>query len=185
MVDFAASNLVLHHSGAGDIGGAIAAILTDDTLNNIWDDVSSGDASAGDTEYRCAYVKNTHGSLSVANVAVSINADPSKSNWEIALGAAGKNGSETEVGNEDAAPSGPSFGIGSISIGSLAPGDFYPIWIKRIVFAGAEAAAPDSGILLVVSDNPNVMTADALLTEAGDEIITESGDIIIHEDTEP
>lgn len=155
MVDFAASNLVLHHSGASDIGGAIGAALTDDALNNIWDDVSSGDASAGDTEYRCTYVKNTHGSLSVANVAVSINADPSKSTWEIALGAAGKNGSETEIANEDTAPSGPSFGTGEISLGTLAAGDFYPIWIKRIVSAGATAATPDSGILLVTSDNPN------------------------------
>lgn len=101
---FTSANLSLHHSGASDIGGAIGAALTDDALNNLWDDVSSGDASVGDTEYRCAYVKNTHATLSVANVKIEIATDPTESNWEIALGAAGLNGTETAVVNEDTAP---------------------------------------------------------------------------------
>ncbi len=154
-VIFTSANLALHHSGAGDIGGAIAAILTDDTLNNVWDDVASGDASAGDTEYRCVYVKNTHGSISVANVTVEIGTDPAESNFETSLGAAGKNGTETEIANEDTAPAGTSFGTGSISIGTLAAGDNYPIWVKRIVIAGAGALTPDTGILKVSGDDPN------------------------------
>jgi len=152
---FTSANLALHHSGASDIGGAIGAPLTDDQLNNLWDDVSSGDASAGDTEYRCAYVKNTHGSISVANVALQVGTDPTESNWEIALGAAGKNGTETAVANENTAPATPTFGTGDISIGTLAAGDNYPIWIKRIVTAGAGAATPDSGVLNVCGDDPN------------------------------
>ncbi len=153
--EFTSANLALHHSGASDIGGAIAAVLTDDALNNIWDDVSSGDASAGDTEYRCSYVKNTHATQSVANVAVEIGTDPTESNWEIALGAAGLNGTETEVANENTAPSTPTFGTGSIAMGTLAAGDSYPFWIKRIVTAGAGAATPDSGVLNVCGDDPN------------------------------
>ncbi len=152
---FTSDNLALHHSGASDIGGAIGVVLTDDTLNNLWDDVSSGDASAGDTEFRCTYVKNTHATLSVANVSVEIATDPTESNWEIALGAAGKNGTETEIADEDTAPAGPTFGTGAISLGTLAAGDFYPIWIKRIVIAGAGAATPDSGVLTVCGDDPN------------------------------
>ena len=154
-VAFTSANLALHHSGGADIGGAIGAALTDDALNNLWDDVSSGDASAGDTEYRCTYVKNTHGSLSVANVKVEIDTDPTESNFEIALGAAGKNGTETEVANEDTAPSGPVFGTTALSLGTLAAGDFYPIWVKRIVSAGAGAATPDSGVLNILGDDPN------------------------------
>ena len=154
-VAFTSANLTLNHSGASDIGGAIGAALTDDALNNIWDDVSSGDASAGDTEYRCSYVKNTHATLSVVNVAVEIGTDPTESNWEIALGAAGKNGTETAVANEDTAPATPTFGTGSISMGTLAAGDNFPFWIKRIVSAGASAATPDTGILNVCGDDPN------------------------------
>ncbi len=154
-VVFTSANLALHHSGASDIGGAIGAVLTDDQLNNLWDDVSSGDASSGDTEYRCSYVKNTHGSLSVANVKVEIDTDPTESNFEIALGAAGKNGTETAVADEDTAPATPTFGTTPLTIGTLAAGDFYPIWIKRIVSAGAGAATPDSGVLNILGDDPN------------------------------
>ena len=152
---FTSANLALHHSGASDIGGAIGAALTDDELHNLWDAVSSGDASTGDTEYRCVYVKNTHGSISVANTAVQIGSQPTESNFEIALGAAGKNGTETAVANENTAPATPSFGTGPISIGTLAAGDNYPIWIKRIVPAGAGAATPDSGVLHILGDDPN------------------------------
>ena len=155
LVVFTSANLALHHSGGADIGGAIGAVLTDDALNNLWDDVSSDDASAGDTEYRCTYVKNTHGSLSVANVKVEIDTDPIESNWEIALGAAGKNGTETAIADEDTAPSGPVFGTTALSLGTLAAGDFYPIWVKRIVSAGAGAATPDSGVLNILGDDPN------------------------------
>ncbi len=154
-VTFTSANLALHHSGASDIGGAIGVVLTDDALNNIWDDVSSGDAGAGDTEYRCAYVKNTHGSISVANVFVEIGTDPTESNWEISLGAAGLNGTETEIADEDTAPAGTSFGTGRIAMGTLAAGDNYPFWIKRIVAGGAGAATPDTGILDVCGDDPN------------------------------
>lgn len=154
-VVFTSANLALHHSGASDIGGAIGAALTDDALNNLWADVSSAEATSGSTKYRCTYVKNTHASLSVANVKVQIDTDPAESNWEIGLGAAGKNGTETEVADEDTAPGGVSFGTGSISLGTLAAGDYYPIWIKRIVPAGAGAATPDSGVLRILGDDPN------------------------------
>jgi hypothetical protein len=155
VVVFTSANLSLNHSGASDIGGAIGAALTDDALNNLWDDVSSGDASAGDTEYRCTYVKNTHGSLSVPNVKVEIDTDPAESNFEIGLGAAGKNGTESEIADEDTAPGGVSFGTGALSLGTLATGDFYPIWVKRIVSVGAGAATPDTGILRISGDDPN------------------------------
>ncbi len=152
---FTSTNLALNHSGASDIGGAIGAELTDDALNNIWDDVSAGDADAGDTEFRCTYVKNTHATLSVLNVKVEIDTDPTESNWEIALGAAGKNGTETEVANEDTAPATPVFGTTALDLGTLAAGDFFPIWIKRIVTAGAGAATPDTGKLRILGDDPN------------------------------
>ena len=154
-VAFTSANLALNHSGASDIGGAIGVELTDDTLNNLWDDVSSGDASAGDTEFRCTYVKNTHGSLSVVNVKAEIDTDPTESNWETGLGAAGLNGTETEIADEDTTPAGVSFGTTALDLGTLAAGDFFPIWIKRIVAAGAGAATPDSGVLSICGDDPN------------------------------
>jgi hypothetical protein len=154
-VTFTSANLALHHSGAADIGGAIGAALTDDALNNLWDDVSSGDASAGDTEYRCAYVKNTHASLSAVAAQMNISTDPTESDFALGLGAAGKNGTETEVADEDTAPGGVSFGSGPLSLGTLAAGDFYPVWIRRTVTAGAGAATPGTGKPDIVANDPN------------------------------
>ncbi len=101
---FTLANLALHHSGASELGGAIGVELTDDALNNLWDDVSAGDAGSGDTEFRCVYVKNTHPLLSAVDTKVSIKTDPGKSDFEIALGESGLNGNESTVPDEDTAP---------------------------------------------------------------------------------
>ncbi len=100
---FTAANLALYHSGASDLGGPIGAALTNDALNNLWDDVSEADAD-GDTEYRCVYVKNTHPLLSAVDTIASIKTDPAKSDFEIALGESGLGGTESEIPDEDTAP---------------------------------------------------------------------------------
>ena len=152
---FTSANLALHHSGASDIGGAIGAALTNDQLNNIWDDVSSPDASAGDNEFRCTVVKNTHGSITVSGAKVVLATGPAESGWRIGLGAAGKNGTETEIADENTAPAGVTFGTGPLDLGDLGPGDHYPIWIERDVSAGAGAATPDAGVLHISGTDPN------------------------------
>ena len=121
--EFLATDITFYGSGASNIGGAIAAIITSGDLNNLWDDVSSGDASAGDIEYRCVYVRNDHPAQAVANVFVNINTDPAESDITIGLGAAGLNGSETAVADEDTAPGGVSFATSDVSIGSLSATD--------------------------------------------------------------
>ena len=66
-------------TGAGSDGGAQASPaaslgsyrssteITDNTDNNLFDDVSGAEATAGDTEYRCICFKNNHGSLELQN----------------------------------------------------------------------------------------------------------------------
>lgn len=139
-------------SGASNIGGALGSELVDASLNNLWDDVSSAESGAGDTEYRCVYVRNRNSANSMVNTTVSIQTDPSESDFEIGLGAAGKNSEETAVADEGTAPGGVTFGTASISLGTLAPNDYYAIWIKRIVPIGAGAATPDTGVLRIIAD---------------------------------
>jgi len=43
--------------------------------SSIFDNVSSGEASAGDMEYRCVYVKNHHGSLTLTSPKIWIQAN--------------------------------------------------------------------------------------------------------------
>lgn len=152
---FLVTDITFYGSGASNIGGAIAAALTSGTLNNLWDDVSSGDAAGGDTEYRCVYIRNTHPSQTITNVFANINTDPSESDIAIGLGTAGLNGTETEVADEDTAPGGVSFGAGDVSIGNLSGTDHYGLWIRRTVTAGAGEANPDTNILILRFDDPN------------------------------
>ena len=47
-------------------------IVKTKTFNSIFDDVSGAEAAAGDIEYRCIYVHNNHGSLTLTSAKVWI-----------------------------------------------------------------------------------------------------------------
>lgn len=134
------------------LGGAISSTeLTDNTTHNLWDVVSSAESSSGDTEYRCIYVKNEHGSLTLQSAKVWINTQtPSSStSVDIGLGTAAVNATEQTVPNEQTAPGsvtfGPAAGEGSaLSIGNIPAGQYKSIWIRRTINSGATAANDDS-----------------------------------------
>lgn len=140
--------------------GGIASTTTD-VPAGIFDDVTSVEAASGDTEYRCVYIKNTHGTLTALGTKIWIQTQTPSADTsvEIALGSSAVNGTETAVANENTAPSGPTFSSAAnegaaLTIGDLAPGEHKAIWIKRIVGAAA-AAANDSFTLRVKCDtNP-------------------------------
>lgn len=126
------------------IGGAISSV---DVGASIFDNVLSSEALAGDTEYRCIYVRNNHGSLTALGLKlwIQINTPATDTTVDVALGSAAISGTETAVANENTAPSGPSFSAptneaGALTIGDLAPGAYKAIWIRRTITAGAVAA---------------------------------------------
>ena len=133
------------------LGGAISTagggLITTDTLNNVWDNVSGAESSAGDTEYRAIFIKNNHGSLTLtsAKIWISSNTTSADDTIEIALAGEGINNTIETVANESTAPAGEtfsaptSFGTG-LSLGNLAAGQAHGVWIKRIVSAAAAAA---------------------------------------------
>jgi len=128
------------------LGGAISANAVGAGLHNLFDIVSSAEAAAGDAEYRCFYVKNNHGSLTLQNAVVFVQSETGGSNVDelIGLGTSAINGTEQTVADEDIAPAGVSFsqanGSGNaLAIGDLAPGEHKAIWIRRDVTAGAPA----------------------------------------------
>ena len=147
---------------AAALGGAMSTvaggIITSGNANNLWDDVSSSEAAAGDTEYRGFYVKNKHATLTWENVVVWIDSLTSSADTEfdIALADEAVNVAMETIANESTAPSGPSFtrpttkGAG-LSIGNIPAGQYKGIWIKRTVTAGA-AAANDSGSIRCEGD---------------------------------
>ncbi|MGV8823046.1 hypothetical protein [Methylibium petroleiphilum] len=135
------------------IGGAKSS---NDAPSNLFDDVDSSETAAGDTEYRCVYIHNNHGSLTLQNAVLWISSNTSGNRIAVALGAAALNATETAVANESTAPSGPTFSQpttkgGGISLGSIPAGQHRAIWIRRTV-AAAAAAAADAYTLRVEGD---------------------------------
>lgn len=142
------------------LGGVISTTeITNNVDNNIFDDVNGDEASAGDTEYRCIYVKNTHGSLTLQNAKVWIEQNtPSTSDGvEIALAGEGLNATAETVANENTAPAGEVFSAPAskatgLSLGNIPAGQFFAIWVKRAVNASAVAYNANSFIIKVEGD---------------------------------
>jgi len=133
------------------LGGIISSVeLSGTPLHNLFDQVDGAEASAGDTEYRCIYVKNTHATLTAQNLKVWVNSESASADTdeEIGLGTSAISGTEQTVADEDTAPIGVTFaqanGSGAaLVIGNLAPGEWKAIWIKRVVSVAAAAANDD------------------------------------------
>ena len=151
-------DIIYKKSGASGncLGGAIHA---DAAGSAYFDDVSSAEATDGDTgEYRCIYVKNNHGSLTLTGAKVWIKTQSPSPDTAITigLGTSAVNGTEQTIADESTAPSGVSFTApadfaGGLSIGDIPFGQHKAIWIKRVVTAGAAAYA-DSYALTVQGD---------------------------------
>jgi hypothetical protein len=114
-----ASDLEFYLSGGSSnstpdaaLGGVISSsAITNASDNNLFDDVSGDEADSGDTEYRCFYVKNNHGSITLQNSKIwfSLNTTSSDDTLDIALAGEGLNSSAETIANENTAPRGESF----------------------------------------------------------------------------
>lgn len=137
--------------------------VTDSSLNNLFDDVSGDENAASDVEYRCIFVHNNHGSLTLqsavawlysetaggANIAIAVD--------DLAASPIGQAGAQAdEIADEDTAPSGESFSspttkAGGISVGNIAAGYCRAIWVRRTALAGG-ALNNDDVVLRVEGD---------------------------------
>lgn len=160
-----AVSIAYRHSGgasnsdpAADLGGAISSNAVATTIHGLFDQVSSAEASAGDVEYRCIYVINTGTTTAqTAKIWLQANTSSADTTLAIALGGEGKNGTAETVANESTAPTGESFSspadlANGLSLGDMAQNDYYPIWVRRTVTAGAAGVASDTFTLRVGYD---------------------------------
>ena len=153
------SDILFKQSGASNLGGAISGTDVSTALHGLFDVVSGPESLAGDVEYRCIYVKNNHGTLTLYNAVAFIqtNTPSGYTSCDIGLGTSAINGTEQTIANESAAPSGVSFSAPSayasgLLIGDLAPGATKAIWIRRTINAGAVAYNNDGMTLAVQGD---------------------------------
>lgn len=151
-------------SGNTDPNAALGGVkssteIVDATVHNLFDVVSSAETSAGDTEYRCFYVHNNHGSLTLqgAKFWIQTQTPSGDTSVEVALGSSAVNGTEQTIANETAAPTGVTFSTAanegaSLSIGDIPAGQHKAVWVKRIVGVGAAAYNTDSAVFRVKGD---------------------------------
>ena len=133
-------------SNSGSTGGAISATELNGSLHQVFDIVSSAEASSGDTEYRCVYLKNSAAQQAL-NAVVWQSADGNADCvTEIGLGTSAIGGTEQTIADEDTAPAGVTFSAAgsegaALSIGTIPAGSHKAVWIKRTVSAAASAAS--------------------------------------------
>ena len=121
------------------IGGAMSANAA--TANTIFDTVGADEASAGDVEYRKIFITND-GTEDYDDLRVWISDQPTVGVYAMALDGAGKNADGDTVADENTAPSGESFStptdfVSGLSLGAMAVGDRYAVWLRRTITAGA------------------------------------------------
>lgn len=106
-------------------------------LNNLFDNVSSAEAAAGDAEYRAIDLHNA-GDAAAQSVKMYIDPDTTSPKTELDLGL--EAGTQT-IPDESSAPSGVSFAhytpSSKLSISDIAIGATQRVWLKRSVAAGA------------------------------------------------
>lgn len=146
---------------ATSLGDQVATtVITDATLNNLFDDVSGAEAAAGVVDYRCIFILNNHASLTATSATVTVLSQTAGGGTidiatdNIAPSAKGSASPQaTAIANETTAPTGVSaFGAGPLALGDLPPGQVKGVWIRRTVTAGASALNPDGVILRVAYD---------------------------------
>lgn len=144
-IDFFLSGGSGNSSAAASLGGARST--STEATSAIFDDVTSGESTAGDVEYRCVYVKNSHGSLSLTSAVAWLpaNTPSSTTTVDIAVGTSAVNGTEQTVANESTAPTGVTWvaaatlGAG-VALGDIPAGQHKAVWLRRTITAGTTAA---------------------------------------------
>lgn len=142
------------------LGGAKST--TTDATTTILPDVTGAQSAAGITQYRGVVVSNEHGSLTYQSVKVWISTDTPSADTDadVALAAEAVNTQMASIGAETTAPTSVTFAntavsfASGLSIGDIPSTQFKGVWLKRVVTAGAAAAADSFTVSAQGDTNP-------------------------------
>lgn len=136
--------------------------IVDNTLNNLFDDISGDENAAGTVDYRCIFIHNNHATLTLiapvawlaAEVAGGANAAIAIDN--IAASAVGSAAAQAaQIANETTAPTGvgafssPTTKAAGLALGDIGPGQVRAIWVRRT--ATNSAAINNDGVTIQVT----------------------------------
>lgn len=145
---------------AGSNGKYISTTpIADATLDNLFDDVTGDENAASNVDYKCLFIHNNHGSLTLQNAKVWMVSEVSGgANTAIALDnigvvAVGSSSAQAAIiANEDTAPSGvgsfssPTTKSAGLAVGDIPAGSCVAIWVRRT--ATNSAAQNNDGVTL-------------------------------------
>ncbi|MCU7934130.1 MAG: hypothetical protein KZQ99_04525 [Candidatus Thiodiazotropha sp. (ex Dulcina madagascariensis)] len=158
-IDYHLSGGAANADPSASLGGAISNTqIVDAGLHNLFDIVAGAESSAGDTEYRCFYVRNNAAQTLInAYVFVATESPSAGSDELLGLGTSAVNGIEQTVGDEQTAPAGVTFtqanGLGNaLAIGDIPAGEHKAVWVRRDISVGASAYNNDAPILTAGGD---------------------------------
>lgn len=148
-------------TAAGSLGKYISTTDVATGLNGLFDDVSAAENAASTVDYRCIFVRNNHGSLTMqstviylasetaggTNIAVAID--------NIAASAIGSASAQAaQIASETTTPSGvgsfssPTTAGTGLSLGNIPSGQCRAVWVRR---TATNSTAQADGVTLEVS----------------------------------
>jgi hypothetical protein len=151
---------------AGSLGKYISTTqLSGTALNNLFDDVSGAENTAGTTDYRCFFIHNSNASNILQNAVVWLSGGDPAGGATITIAvdttAASAIGSATAqadtVANELTAPtlvsaySAPTTSGTGIALGNIGIGQCKAVWVKRVT-SGAAAVNAETVTFAVTGD---------------------------------
>ena len=136
--------------------------LTDNTLNNLFPDVTGDENAASNVDYQCLFIHNAHGSLTYQAPVKAWLSDEVSGGATISIGvdtnaasAVGASAAQAvTIANKDTAPSGVTFSSPTskstgISLGAIPAGQCVAIWVRRT--AANTVALNNDGVKINVS----------------------------------
>lgn len=143
-----------------------SSLITTAVDNNVFDDVSGAEAAAGDTEYRAIAFHNNHGSLPLTACKVWIQVDTGNGEDDISFGVEAPSVSEVTgaiqtIADESTAPTAVSWSDATskatglacpLGSGEVGAGEWFGIWLRRVISLGASAAAAEAVTMRVEGD---------------------------------
>lgn len=157
------------NSNAGTASGSLGkyistTAITDNTLNNLFDDISGAENAASTVDYRCIFVHNSNSANPLENAVVWLSAETAGGASiaiaidNIAASAIGSASAQAaEITNETTAPSGvgtfssPTSKGSGLSLGTINNGSCRAIWVRRTA-ANSAALSNDSVTIRVEGD---------------------------------
>ena len=144
------------------LGGAKTTVeISQLELHNLFTKVTDDQADLGKTTFKCIYVYNSHPREPIRNPIITIPANSSSSDDQLAAGwgLAPINGTEQTIATESTPPNlitfkeSPTRTEGSVLGRSIPPLSSKSIWIRRVVNFNAQEYPGNGAVLRLLTDN--------------------------------